>query len=121
MTAPAEGGPGNGGPGNRGGNGAKQPPPARGGDGSALNDQGFQLLQQGDARGALPLLESAVSDLSGSNSITEAYAAYNLAWARFSLGRCDGVPELLDRSEAIQGKRKEIDRLRKQVDKRCRG
>jgi eukaryotic-like serine/threonine-protein kinase len=89
--------------------------------GSELNDQGFQLLQQGDAQGALPLLESAVAALSGSSTITEAYASYNLATARFALGRCDGVIELLDRSEQVQGERKEIDRLRKQAEKRCEG
>jgi serine/threonine-protein kinase len=94
-------------------------PPANSSDGSALNDQGFQLLQQGDPQGALPLLESAVAALAGSGSTTEAYASYNLAWARFALGRCDGVAELLDRSEEIQGKRKEIDRLRRQVGKDC--
>ena len=55
----------------------------------------------------------------GSDTITEAYALYNLARARFSLGSCDGVAGLLDRSEAIQGERKEIDRLRKQVEKQC--
>jgi serine/threonine-protein kinase len=95
------------------------PPPAEEADGSSLNDQGFQLLQQGDPRAALPLLEQAVAALQGSGSTTEAYALYNLAWARFALGRCDGVGELLDRSEELQGKRKEIDRLRKQVDKDC--
>jgi hypothetical protein len=88
-------------------------------DPSTLNDRGFRLLQQGDAQGALPLLESAVSQLSGSGSITEAYASYNLAVARFAVGRCDGVADLLARSEAVQGKRKEIDRLRKQVERRC--
>jgi hypothetical protein len=87
--------------------------------GSSLNDRGFGLLQAGDARGALPVLESAVADLQGSSSITEAYASYNLAVARFANGRCDGVVELLDRSQEIQGERKEIDRLRKQVEKRC--
>ncbi len=87
--------------------------------GSSLNDRGFRLLQAGDARGALPVLESAVADLQGSSSITEAYASYNLAVARFANGRCDGVVELLDRSQEIQGERKEIDRLRKQVEKRC--
>jgi hypothetical protein len=87
--------------------------------GAALNDEGFRLLQQGDVSGALPLLESAVSKLQGSSTLTEAYASYNLAVARFSLGNCDGVAELLDRSQEVQGERKEIDRLRKQVEKRC--
>jgi serine/threonine-protein kinase len=95
-----------------------QPQPA-GESGSTLNDRGFRMLQAGDAQGALPVLEAAVAALSGSSSITEAYASYNLAAARFALGRCDGVAELLDRSEEIQGGRKEIDRLRKQVEKRC--
>jgi hypothetical protein len=100
------------------GNDQGTPPPNQG-DGSTLNDQGFQLLRQGDPQGALPLLESAVAALTGSGSTTEAYALYNLAWARFAVGRCDGVADLLDRSEEIQGKRKEIDRLRKQVEKTC--
>ncbi len=97
-----------------------QPQPA-GDSGGALNDRGFRLLQSGDVQGALPVLESAVAALQGTSSITEAYASYNLALARFSVGRCDGVTELLDRSEQIQGHRKEIDRLRKQVEKRCAG
>ena len=86
--------------------------------GIALNDRGFRLLQAGDARAALPVLESAVAALHGSSSITEAYASYNLAAARFALSRCD-VFRLLDRSEQIQGHRKEIDRLRKQAERRC--
>ena len=81
--------------------------------GEELNDRGFRLLQQGDPEGAVPVLESAVSRLQGSSSLAEAYASYNLAVARFAVGRCDGVAELLDRSEQVQGKRKEIDRLRK--------
>jgi hypothetical protein len=118
QTVETQSGNANSGNDNRGNDGNDQGTPPSGG--VALNDRGFRLLQQGDPQAALPLLESAVSSLSGSNSIEEAYAAYNLAWARFALGRCDGVPDLLDRSEAIQGKRKEIDRLRKQVDKACR-
>jgi tRNA A-37 threonylcarbamoyl transferase component Bud32 len=100
---------------------AEPPPPPSGQDGVALNDQGFELLQAGNAEAALPVLESAVAALRGSSSITEAYASYNLATARFALGRCDGVAELLDRSEQVQGERREIDRLRKQVEKRCEG
>lgn len=94
-------------------------PPPPGSNGSRLNDEGFRLLQQGDVDAALPLLESSVSALRGSGSITEAYASYNLASARFAAGRCDGVAELLDRSEQVQGERKEIDQLRRKVEKRC--
>ena len=91
------------------------------GDGAALNDQGFALMQEGDYDGALPLLEAAVQDLAGSGELAEAYASYNLAFTRFALGSCDGVTELLDRSEEIQGRRSEIDRLRRDVRKECEG
>ena len=89
--------------------------------GSALNDQGFRLLEAGDADAALPILERAVAALRGSGSLTEAYALYNLALARFSTGNCEGVTELLDSSERIQGQRSEIKRLQHQVDKGCEG
>jgi eukaryotic-like serine/threonine-protein kinase len=95
------------------------PPPAGGQTGAQLNDQGFALMRQGSYAGALPLLEQAVAKLRGSGDINEAYASYNLAYTRFQLGRCDGVPALLDRSEAVQGHRKEIDRLRKEARKAC--
>ena len=99
---------------------ATPPPAADGGQsGAELNDQGFALLQQGDVTGALPLLEAAVADLSGDGSTAEAYASYNLATARFASGSCDGVLALLDRSEEVQGKRREIDRLRKEAERRC--
>ena len=65
--------------------------------------QGFALLQAGDYAGALPLLRAAVVALKGSGVLTEAYASYNLAFARFANRRCDGVIGLLDRSERIQG------------------
>ena len=97
---------------------AEQPEPT-GESGRSLNDRGFQLLQQGDVAGALPLLEQAVANLSGDSSITEAYASYNLAVARFASGRCDGVTALLDRSEQIQGNRKEIARARREAERRC--
>jgi len=94
-----------------------QPPPGR--SGVALNDEGFRLLQARNPDAALPLLEQAVAQLRGENSLTEAYASYNLAVARFSLGNCEGVIELLDRSVELQGARKEIDRLRRNVERRC--
>jgi len=95
--------------------------PPTGESGSQLNDRGFARLQQGDVEGALPILEQAVSLLAGSSTTAEAYASYNLAVARFGVGRCDGVLELLDRSQAVQGQRREIDRLRPQVERRCSG
>ena len=76
-------------------------------------------MQQGDYAGALPLLERAVQKLGGTGSRDEAYASYNLAYTRFQLGNCDGVLDLLDRSEAIQGQRSEIDRLRAQAEENC--
>jgi serine/threonine-protein kinase len=86
---------------------------------SQLNDRGFALMQAGDYEGALPVLEQAVAGLAGSGETAEAYASYNLAFTRLKLGSCDGVIELLDRSEAVQGERKEISRLRKEAERSC--
>ena len=96
------------------------PPPADDGrSGAELNDAGFARMQAGDFAGALPLLEQAVDRLEDEGSLAEAYASYNLAYTRFALGDCDGVAELLDRSEEVQGRRSEINRLRKDVRKSC--
>ena len=74
-------------------------------DGAALNAHGYALVQAGDFQSALPILRQAVLALKGDGTLTEAYASYNLAYARFAVGRCDGVTGLLDRSEGIQGSR----------------
>ena len=94
-----------------------QPPPAR--NGAALDNAGFAKMQAGDFSGALPLLEQAVNVLQGTGSLDEAYADYNLAYTRFALGNCDGVLDLLDRSQQIQGHRKEIDQVRHDAHKSC--
>ena len=57
--------------------------------------------------------------LQGTGSLDEAYASFNLAYTRFQLGSCDGVLDLLDRSESIQGHRSEIDDLRQQAEDEC--
>src|SRR4029079_2060662 len=88
-------------------------------DGGARGPEGLARLQAGDYAAALPLLRQAVVALRGSNTLDEAYARYNLAFTRFAVGRCDGVTALLDRSERIQGHRKEIDELRRRWEARC--
>ncbi len=88
-------------------------------DGIALNDEGYALIQDGKYAAALPLLRRAVIALRGTGSLTEAYAGFNLAFARFAVGRCDGVVGLIDRSERIQGERREIDELRGEWESRC--
>jgi serine/threonine protein kinase len=88
-------------------------------NGVALNARGFARMQVGDYDGALPLLRGAVLALAGTGSLTEAYADYNLASSRFAVERCDGVVGLLDRSERIQGARREIDQLRSRWQLRC--
>jgi eukaryotic-like serine/threonine-protein kinase len=95
------------------------PPASSSSSGAALNDAGWQRMKAGDYAGARPLLEQAVQKLQGTGSLAEAYADYNLAFTRLSLGSCDGVLELLDRSEAVQGYRSEIASLRKDARK-CR-
>jgi len=97
---------------------ALEAPPAA--DGTTLANEGFAKMQAQDYNGALPLLEQAVNALQGTGSLDEAYADYNLAYTRFALGSCDGVLGLLDRSQQIQGHRKEIDRLRHDAHKNCR-
>ena len=91
------------------------------GSGYELNDEGYRLMQAGDYAAALPLLEQAVAELSGTGELYEAYALYNLAYTRFALDRCDGVLEMLDRSENIQGEREPINRLYAEAYDRCVG
>jgi hypothetical protein len=78
-------------------------------------------MQAGDFAGALPLLEQAVAKLSGTGSLTEAYADYNLAYTRLKLGQCTDVLALLESSKRIQGHRSEIDSLQKDARKSCKG
>jgi eukaryotic-like serine/threonine-protein kinase len=92
-------------------------PPAT--NGAALDNAGFAKMRAHDYNGALPLLEQAASALQGSGSLDEAYADYNLAFTRFALGNCNGVLDLLNRSQQIQGHRKEIDHLRHDAGKNC--
>lgn len=98
---------------------SQSPQQASGLSGAAANNAGYAKLRAGDYAGALPLLEQAVAKLSGSGSLDEAYADYNLALTEFALGQCTDVLALLDRSQQIQGKRAPIDNLRRQAEQRC--
>ena len=77
------------------------------------------MMVNEDFEGALPILEDAYGALAGSGTTAEAYTAYNLAFTRFALGSCQDVLALLDRSESIQGERKEISRLRRRAETSC--
>ena len=72
----------------------------------ALTDQATQALGDGDYARAEQLARQAVAALRGSGELYEAYAEYNLGAALVGLGRCDEALPHLDRSEAIQGRRK---------------
>jgi eukaryotic-like serine/threonine-protein kinase len=89
--------------------------------GAQLNAAGYQKIQAGDLKGALPLLEQAVQKLNGTGALDEAYAKYNLAYTRFALGDCTDVLALLDQAQAIEGHRKPIDDLRHRAKKGCKG
>jgi eukaryotic-like serine/threonine-protein kinase len=88
---------------------------------AAANDRAYEMMQNEDFEGALPILEDAYAALAGSGTKAEAFTAYNLAFSRFALGSCQDVLPLLDRSESIQGKRKEISRLRHRAGRSCDG
>jgi eukaryotic-like serine/threonine-protein kinase len=94
-------------------------PAGAGASGAALNNAGYAKMRGGDYAGALPLLERAVQKLQGTRSLDEAYADFNLAYTRYHLGNCDGVLDLLNRSESIQGHRGAIESLRKQAEENC--
>jgi eukaryotic-like serine/threonine-protein kinase len=89
------------------------------GEAARLNDEAYALMNAGRYEEALPKLEQAIRPLRGSGSLTEAFTSYNLAATRLALGRCDEVIPLLDRSESIQGERREITRARRQAQEEC--
>jgi serine/threonine-protein kinase len=88
------------------------------GDGPALNDQAWSLMQQGNYEAALPLLEQAVPQLEGRGDLTEAYANFNLGYTLMQLGRCSEATPYLERSRSLQPDRKEVKDALKQA-RRC--
>ena len=86
-----------------------------------MTDQATARLRQGDYAGAEPLARQAVAALRGSGATYEAYAEYDLGAALAGLGRCAEALPHLARSEALQGHRKEIDRISKACRKGGKG
>jgi eukaryotic-like serine/threonine-protein kinase len=88
------------------------PPPASPGSGSsghALNDAGYAKMRKGDYGGAVPLLQQAVSKLSGvgPGDPYEAYANYNLGYSLLQLGRCGEAIPYLQRAKRLEPQRSE--------------
>ena len=86
----------------------------------ALTDQATQLLRDQDYAGAERLARQAVVALQGTGQAYEAFAEYDLGAALVGLGRCDEALQHLDRSEALQGERREITRARRACKKKGR-
>ena len=85
------------------------PPPATASSlsGSQLNDAGYARMRAGDYAGALPLLRSAVTKLSGVGYPTEAYANYNLGYTLLQLGSCDAAIPYLEQAKRLEPQRRE--------------
>ena len=76
--------------------------------GEELTDQATALLRAGRWAEAEAVSRQALAKLEGSGELYEAYANYNLGRALVEQGRCDEALPHLDRSEEIQGSRREI-------------
>lgn len=86
------------------------PPPAPvGGDGHALNDRGYSLMQQGNYASALPLLQQSVQSLRGTGPSDpyEGYANYNLGYTLYRLSRCSQAVPYLRRAQQLEPDRSE--------------
>jgi tetratricopeptide (TPR) repeat protein len=81
-------------------------------------DRATGLIQQGRYDEALPVAQQALRKLRGSGQLYEAYAEYDVGRSLAELGRCDQALPHVDRSEAIQGHRKEFDSIRKGCKKK---
>jgi len=81
----------------------------------ALTDQATAFLGSGDWARAWQTVKPALAPLEGTyrdDFRYEAYANYNAGKALAELGRCEKSLAYLDRSQALQGSRSEIDQAR---------
>jgi serine/threonine-protein kinase len=75
--------------------------------GPALNNAGFLKEKAGDYSGALPLLQQAVTKLSGAGFPYEAYANYNLGYTLLQLGQCNEAVPYLETAKQLEPQRHE--------------
>jgi serine/threonine-protein kinase len=88
---------------------APPPPPAASSkSGRQLTDEATALLGRSSWAEAEAVARQAVRKLTGSGELYEAYANYDLGRALVEQGSCDEALPYLDRSEQIQGSRREI-------------
>ena len=86
--------------------------------GAELNARDTRRCRPATTRGAA-VADAGRAAAAGTGSLAEAYADYNLADTRYELGQCTDVMSLLDHSQAIQGRRTEIDALRHDAQRTC--
>lgn len=83
-----------------------EPNPARG---VTLNDEGFALIEAGEAEAAVPILEAAVAAFpEGSGDLNYAYALYNLGNALRLSGRPEEAIPILERRLEIPDQRNAV-------------
>jgi eukaryotic-like serine/threonine-protein kinase len=81
-----------------------------------LNAQGYRLMQQGDYRGALPLLQQAVQGLQAQPLDPNAgYANYNLGVTLTALGQCAAAIPYFETAKHLEPGRPEIDQAEHQA------
>lgn len=95
--------------------------PAASGDGVALNEEGFALMQSGDYKGAVAVLRRAVDAFpEGTSDINYAYALYNLGHALRLGGDPEAAIPVLEERLRIPNQtdvvRRELDAARAEAD-----
>ncbi len=93
------------------GGGGQQPVgEGAGADGASLNQQGYQLIQQGQPEAAVPILEQAVAAFpEGTGDLNYAYALFNLGQALRLSGRPDEAIPILEQRLQINNQRAEVE------------
>jgi tetratricopeptide (TPR) repeat protein len=78
--------------------------------GASLNQQGYQLIQQGNPGAAVPVLEQAVASFpEGTGDLNYAYALFNLGQALRLSGRPDEAIPILEQRLQINNQRAEVE------------